>query len=426
MSDQTAGKDPSAVTTTAQEPTKTSTGKAKKALIAGAVLAALGTAAFLLGKSRGTTQAVSVHAESHGEPGDHARREGTGVDREREPEAPTRQPASVTPGKKDEPSKEDEDQDYEREDAEEVEVQIAHSAKHGAVVGEAQAAERDVGHDAASGEAVIAHQSNAEHHESEREEHRGFFGRLFGAYADAWQSVQDKVHELQRAEEENRSLRLEKAHLRVMVESQKYGCRVDESKKHAQKVGAKLNAETGTKVARTLASVSYQMPENLLPEQLHALGVGYFKSKDYEKAAVIFTFLTEMEGDASYRTADNFLMTGVAWYHLENYKLSDTYFDRVLQELPSKENAQARVQAKVWHALAANRQKNFGQAQKWLKETLENHPQTQEARWIDPQEGDRQPASHDRGHGKAEAKAVEKKSGGEAHHDEHETKPAHH
>lgn len=388
------------MTTTAQETTKTPAGKAKKALIAGAVLVALGVGAFFLGKAQSDPSKAA--------PGKSVvRNEGSGVDREREPEAPSRQPASVKPAASPEP---EEEERYEREETEEVEVQIAHSAKPAkkSALTEAHAAEKaPAAREESEAEKVVAHQSNADRHESTKAERKGFFARVFGTYADAWQSIQDKVRELQRAEEENHRLRLENAHLRVMVESQKYGCRVEESKKHAQKVGAKLNAETGTRVARTLASVSYQMPENLLPEQLHALGVGYFKSKDYEKAAVIFTFLTEMEGDSTYRTADNFLMTGVSWYHLENYKLSSVYFDRVLKEEATKENEQARVQAKVWHALSANRQKNFGLAQKWLKETLENHPQTQEARWINPQEGDRQPASRGR----------EKKAGA-AHRDE--------
>lgn len=356
----------------------------KKWSIPGVAIVAVAAVAFAFGKSQGT------HPSKDPAGTEVTRQEGTGVERERLPESPSRAPASVKP------DADPETEDYRREDEEEVEVQVAHSRKP--VVSEAHASEKteDLEKETASTdehEQVVAHQSKTDHHSEQVEAKKGFFARLVDTYARAWVSMNDKVQALRRSEEENHKLRLENAHLRVMMESQNYAGRMEVAKKQAQKVGAKLNAETGTKVGRTLATVSYQIPENLLPDQIYTLGVGYFKAKDYEKAAAIFTFLTEMEGDSTFRTTENYLMTGVTWYRLENYKLSETYFERVLKEPSTPANQKAQVQAKVWRALAAARQKQYTQSQKWLKETLENHPQSQEARWINPQEGDRVPAS---------------------------------
>ncbi len=260
-----------------------------------------------------------------------------------------------------------EDQDEYQREGEEVEVQIAHHRK-----------------------ATI---ENTQSHSEQVDAHKGFFATVFSDYKNFFKGIQEKVETLKAAEEDNRRLRLENAQLRVRLETEKYSCRIDESKKQAQKVGARLNAETGTQVGRTLASVSYQIPENLLPDQVQALGVSYFKAKDFEKAVAIFSFLTGMEDNTSFQTPDNFLMTGIAWYQLENYKVADQYFDRVLKTAVGTDTAKLAIQAKVWKALVAQRQKNYRQAQVWLDQTIDLHPQSEEARWINPQEGRRSPAS---------------------------------
>jgi tetratricopeptide (TPR) repeat protein len=273
-----------------------------------------------------------------------------------------RKPASA-------PKAVDEQDEYQRE-GEEVEVQIAHQR---------------------ATEPEKLHQQQA--HSDPVEPKKGFFATVFSDYRNFFKGLNEKVEALKSAEEDNRRLRLENAQLRVRLETEKYSCRIEESKKQAQKVGARLNAETGTHVGRTLASVSYQIPENLLPDQVQALGVSYFKAKDYEKAVTIFSFLTGMEDSTSFQTPDNFLMTGVAWYQLENYKLAGQYFERVLKTAVSAEHNKLAIQAKVWKALVAQKQKDYSQAQVWLDQTIDLHPQSEEARWINPQEGRRTPAS---------------------------------
>ena len=39
--------------------------------------------------------------------------------------------------------------------------------------------------------------------------------------------------------------------------------------------------------------------------------------------------MTGMEGDDSYKTPRNFMLTGIAWYRLKNFELAGFNFDRV-------------------------------------------------------------------------------------------------
>jgi tetratricopeptide (TPR) repeat protein len=171
-----------------------------------------------------------------------------------------------------------------------------------------------------------------------------------------------------------------------MVETGKFNLRSDDAKKATETVGKKLATAAGSRAARSIASIHYQFPENLLPEQLLALGVSYFKVKDDEKAAVILNFLTELEDDKSFRNAANYLMAGIAFYRLEHFKNAAEYFERVGKLTETDEETQkAKRQAIYWQALVAERTKNRGLAQKLILDSLEKDPLTKEARWVNPQ-----------------------------------------
>jgi hypothetical protein len=119
---------------------------------------------------------------------------------------------------------------------------------------------------------------------------------LIETYKTAWTSTQDKAAEIQRAVVENEKLRYENANLRLKLETAQF----EAQEKSAEKESSE-NPEH--KVARSLASISYQPPSSLLPSQLFTLGVAYFKAQENEKAAVIFSFLAELEDNAAYRNS---------------------------------------------------------------------------------------------------------------------------
>lgn len=213
----------------------------------------------------------------------------------------------------------------------------------------------------------------------------------------ALKSVQTKFDQIQRAEEENGRLKLESAHLRLKNEALQFDCHTKEATKSTRDYQAKINSETSTLVGRTLASINYRPPTHLPAIQLYTLGVAYFKAREDEKAAVIFSFLTSLDdqnGDV-FKTARNYLMTGVAWYRLDNLRLADTYFELVLKSKESDEVLPALAQARLWRALVADRSGNRKKAQTWLTELIDHHPHSRESVWVNTREDSRREPAGD-------------------------------
>ena len=355
-----------------------------------AVIAVLGVAGFFFGKS-------STHPTEAAAKAEHGEKTTVAQHGNEQARAETLDGKPIEHGTKEDLNRKpaSEDNDYDAPEAdEEIEVQIAHQ------------------------DHKVAHTEPEAHAEKTE---KGIYGMIVGFF----KGLQEKVDAIKNAEETSRRLQLENAHLRVMLETSRYACLSDEAKKQTEKVGAKLNAETGTKIGRTLASIPYQIPENMMPDALYTLGVSYFKARDSEKAVAILSFLADMQGDDTYKTPSNFLMTGISWFRLDNYKYADEYFSRVVDLKPTKENRPYKVQAKIWKALVAERRNDKSAAQAWLKRTLESHPQTKEARWINPQEGDRLPASTTESTEHSPTHHESKEVKAEAHHQDEANKESH-
>ena len=197
-------------------------------------------------------------------------------------------------------------------------------------------------------------------------------------------SIQQKVDDLRRSEQIADRLKLENANLRLKLEAVQLDCRIEDAAAHTKGVQSKLLSDTQTKLGRTLASISYKPPGHLFPHQLHTLGVSYFTARDDEKAAVIFTFLTNLDDQPQFKYASEMLMTGVAWYRVDNFELADYYFDKVLATPTQVENLKPHAQARLWKGLVAERVGKHQKAQTLLREILDNHPRSIEATWINP------------------------------------------
>ena len=211
---------------------------------------------------------------------------------------------------------------------------------------------------------------------------RGWFANLFSPFMDAYESAQEKMDRLSKADQENTKLALENANLRFQLESLKLAGGEKGAKHETEEKGFKINQETGAKIGRTLASISYKPPAHLLPDQLYALGVSYFKAREDEKAAVIFTVLTNLEEVQTYKNPQNFLLTGVAWYRVDNFELANLYFDWALKSPEKDENLKLQAQARLWKGLSAERSKNHAESQHWLKDLLDHHPHAMESEWV--------------------------------------------
>jgi hypothetical protein len=219
------------------------------------------------------------------------------------------------------------------------------------------------------------------------------------ATGGVFERITEKFQAIRKSEIENEKLRLENAHLRLKLESTQFECSTKTSSRATGELEAQLAKQTGSKVGRTLASIQYKPPGHLLPAQLHTLAVQYFRAGEIEKAAVNLTFLSNLEDGETFKTPKDFLMTGVAWYRLDNFELADEFFAKVLAFPEAAENLQWHAQARLWRALVAKRASKRDDSQNWLRELIDHHPHSMEAVWVNEgthsTEGkSREPSSH--------------------------------
>ncbi len=277
----------------------------------------------------------------------------------------------------------------------------AHGEDHGKASGHAKAPAHGDAHGKASEPAASASPKAGAPAASARPVHTESSFALkvrefVGIFVSAWHSGVEKVEALREADEEVERLSLENSNLRLQLESQEFECELRVSQKNADSLAARLGRDTGSTLGRTLANITYRPPTHLLPSQLYTLAVGYMKAKEEEKAAVILTFLSGLDDESEYRTAKNLLLTGVAWYRVDNYDLADQYFKRVLENKVTAATLPYHAQSRVWRGLVAQRKGQPADAQVILKDLLARHPRTKEAKLINPlfkEEEDRAPAS---------------------------------
>jgi tetratricopeptide (TPR) repeat protein len=237
---------------------------------------------------------------------------------------------------------------------------------------------------------------HASHHTSQGDSHlahedghatpKSGFGRFIAQLTRAVENVQHKADELAHAHQENETLRLEIANLRLKVEGLQLDCRMGEARTSTVKAKTRLSQEAWTAFARTKESIRYEIPGHLLAPQLYTLAVTYLKAGEYEKAALILTHLTGLENSSSYQNSKDYLMTGIAWYRLDNVKLADSYFDLALKQKAEGEALRFQAHARLWKALVSKRTGNNTKAQFWLRELVDHHPRSKEANWVNSTE----------------------------------------
>ncbi len=102
---------------------------------------------------------------------------------------------------------------------------------------------------------------------------------------------------------------------------------------------------------------------------------------------MIFSHLTGLESTDQFRTAANFLITGVSWYRIDHLTLAQDFFAKVAKIAPTQSSDNYRAQARLWLALISKRQNKHDLSQRYLGELMENHPRSREAAWVNSTSG---------------------------------------
>jgi tetratricopeptide (TPR) repeat protein len=204
-----------------------------------------------------------------------------------------------------------------------------------------------------------------------------------------------RLKDLERADRENQELRhrldeLEKQYDRAEVEAL-------EKTLHAQTdLKTKIQKEqTGSEIGQSLMQLKYEPPTHLMPHQLYALAVGYIRKNENQQAAAILTRLVDLKEDRSYKRPEVYMLTGVAWFRLENWKLAEIFIQKAIDG--SSDRMQVHRQAKVWRALLLQKIGREKEAQRVMVDLIAKSPHSSEAKWINsgPDREPSQESSHD-------------------------------
>lgn len=232
-----------------------------------------------------------------------------------------------------------------------------------------------------------------EHAELPRKDEKHYSKGLWVSYRDLFKNIHTKVQDIERLESDNESLKLENAVLRQKVEAFRFSCEAKNGEQATSKRGIQLSVETGERMGRTLASIRYSPPESVTPEGLYTLAISYFKAGDFEKSAVLFTYLTGSGETHAYQSIKHFLLTGIAWYQVDHLKDAEHYLDAALKMSVDKHESQYQVQALVWKALISERRDDPSKTQFLLNQLVARYPHSPEVEWVNSA-SERAPASH--------------------------------
>jgi len=112
---------------------------------------------------------------------------------------------------------------------------------------------------------------------------------------------------------------------------------------------AHLNlAATGAKDGRRLASIDYQVPANISPDDLYVLAFEHLREERLPEAAATLEKLFHLPEAAALQNATAFYNAGVIWFKLRNYKKAKKYFDLTLVKAEGEERGKYKGRVDLW------------------------------------------------------------------------------
>lgn len=105
---------------------------------------------------------------------------------------------------------------------------------------------------------------------------------------------------------------------------------------------------TGSLTGRTPASIHYEVPKNLRPEEQLALAYEHFTEKRFAEASATFeNFLTSPE-NAAIVDAPALYTAGVSWFEIGNYKKAKEYFEEARNGATGEQREKIQKKVDLW------------------------------------------------------------------------------
>lgn len=163
-----------------------------------------------------------------------------------------------------------------------------------------------------------------------------------------WKSVNEKAEKLAQLEARYQALEHEHTALTKQFFALEHEYADLKAKSESkEKVEVSL-AETGSALGRTLASISYQVPKGLKPDEMRALAYEHFRERRFAEAGVTFeAFLTAPE-TASLHDADAMYTAGVAWFQLGNFTKATEHLEDAKAQASGAQKEKIRKKVDLW------------------------------------------------------------------------------
>jgi tetratricopeptide (TPR) repeat protein len=155
----------------------------------------------------------------------------------------------------------------------------------------------------------------------------------------------------------------------------------------------KVKEQGGSGEARLPQTLGYEVPPHLMPSQLYTLALAYFRKQEFEKTVGLLDHLFKLPDDRHYETSENYLLSGISWYHLKNYTIARAQIHEANQR--SKVYDTVHRQALIWDAMVEKSEGKNQVAQAKLLHFIGEYPHAIESTWIN---GGRAPARADSSH----------------------------
>lgn len=210
---------------------------------------------------------------------------------------------------------------------------------------------------------------------------------VYGTYKKHFFSFVDRVDDFAGLDRENRDLNRKLAELekeRILGDAARA---TRDLASLNETLEESLRNEAGSELATALNSIKYEVPSHLAVHQLHALAVGHFRREDHEKSAMVFHHLLSLKDDSQFRKAENYLMSGISWYHLKNFNLALRDFREAIRLSPRGETSHRK--GMFWQALCYRSLGKKTHAERTMLHFIELYPKSEESDWLN---GRRRPA----------------------------------
>lgn len=203
---------------------------------------------------------------------------------------------------------------------------------------------------------------------------------VMGTYQKHFFAFAGRLHGLAGLEHENEELQNQVAQLEKKTAQTDNAQAERDLASLNEHLEMKLKSETGSAEARIPQSLTYQVPEHLNHNQLYTLALGYFRKQEFEKSAVIFSFLLSLADDHSYERAENYLLNAISWAKLKDYQRASKLVAEAQKH--SLKADPVHRQAILWQAMI---EKSLGKeklAQSTLLNFIGQYPHSEEGQLI--------------------------------------------